>query len=378
MGFSVPSLFGKKNGGAPTGTRTSENATPETAGLFGGPWNPQTTYVRPEDQRMGNIFDAQIGQIDSQYQSDKTYLQTQGGLQAQGYQMEMDALKRQLGIAGGQAGIARANNAIDQEALARQGPLLEALYGLDKGAVTRGQERNHMDMIWGNQSLDQDLDKLNKNRGWSNQSLDQQLEELLYGKDRGIQDANFLADDQVYGLRSGAAARGAVTASGTRRSYGNIQTQLQNALSDITKNYDWDVKDVNRDREKVEATYGWGVADNTRAREQHDMSIRHRGAELGDQHTRLDLTHEENKAKLADDKRRLDNAAKSIGLSSAETSNRINAQIAKLGLQGQIDVNTMLKGIEDARNGAATEAANIANQIQQMSGIDFSQAFGKP
>lgn len=308
----------------------------------------------PAGQDFAAQIQAILGQGNAQYNSDYGYQQQQGYNQALQYQMQMDALKKQMANAGGQAGLQQADNSIQQGALARQGPLLDQLLGLDKNANGRSLE----DLIFG----------LNQGRaafGDQGAALDQRGEQLDYSKMRGIQEANTSAGNQEFGLRSDSTARGAIGSQGMQRSYGNIQDQLSRSLGDIDK------------------TYGWGKSDLDRSRNQlgRDKASLEEKSKLGygqimDQNTRLDLNDTEKRAQLDDEKKRLDNASKSIGMSSADTASRINSQLSQLGLSQVMNHNDVLKGLEDLRNNRLTNVSQAIQALQQQYGIDFNQLAG--
>jgi hypothetical protein len=293
-----------------------------------------------QGQQYRDIIAGVLGQEQGQYDQAVAQQNFQGMSTALGYQMQMDQLRKQLGLAGGQAGIANSNNAIDRAALDRQGPLLDQLLGLDKSANGRS------------------LDDLVFNLGQGRASLDQQGQQLDYSKLRGTQNAQTSAADQEWGLRSDATAKGAVGSQGERRGYASIQDQLQKSLGDIDKQFGWNKADLDRSRGSLEqnAKSGYGS--------------------IMDQNTRLDVNDAENRAKLEDDKKRLDNAAKSIGLSSAETKSRIDGQLSKLGLDSMMSSFDVLQGLDDLRNNRGSNLASAISTMEQLYGIDFNQFAG--
>lgn len=343
MGVQSPfnmGLFGK----TPTTPSRSAGGVAGGATATADQWSK---YSRPYANVMGGQegadfakqLEAMLNANNAQFNSDYSYLQNQGLLQAQGYQMDMDALQAEMRNARGQGGIANANNQIALDALKRQGPLLDQLLGLDKNQLDR--------------SLEGLILSLNQGRA----GLDDRGEQIDYTKLRNTQDVNTSAQNAEYDMRSSATARGAISTEGTGRSYNLIQDQLAKSLGDIDKTYGWNKEELDRNRVKLEADAKGGYG------------------EILDAHKRLDLTDAEKRAQLDDERRRLENAAKSIGLSTRETTSRIQSQLNKIGLEGQMSANDVLKGLEDLRNNKLTPLANTINMLSQY-GIDFNQLAG--
>lgn len=355
---TLPSALGSYAGG---GEAYTTNAAPSGSNAFQSAYNLYSNAAAPQMQA---------------YQNTIQNLYAQGGLMNALTGNSIAALQAQYGQQRNDLNLRNQNNAIDLNNLAsrittnsKMGDLAQADIATlmrqlaeNEGTTNRTYDatvsyRNN-ELGLAQNSLANMMEFLQGQRGFSQQTLDQSIEDVTRTSDRQRRDT--LAD---------AAARGATASNNVRANASDIEgnrglgmaranTTYGRAISDIDKagkdaqgNYDSTANGVNYALTNAGIARDSTMADIIAAREKGNT-----------QYQRNILDYGQNDKNLRADYDKLKNLGDSFGVTAQQMGDALNRGIAKLGLEGQIDV----LGLTNQINSTNAQQSAAALQILQM------------